>query len=157
MYNIKPGPMIFEKSADQVQAIFQIALITQILLWPCGYVAIKTFGWILKLPRSVVMTGVVVFSVVGSYAINNSMFDVYVMVAFGFLGWYFEAHKVPLGPLILGLILGPMVEENLRTGLIKTGGSFVPFFTRPICAALVTLMTAALAGPWLWERIRRGR
>lgn len=155
MYDIKPGPMIFERSADQVHAIFQIAWITQILLWPCGYVALKMFGWILKLPRSVVMTGVVVFSVVGSYAINNSIFDVYVMVAFGFLGWYLEARKVPLGPLILGLILGPMVEVNLRTGLIKTGGSFLPFFTRPICAALVALMAASLAGPWLWERMRR--
>jgi putative tricarboxylic transport membrane protein len=155
MYNLKPGPLIFERSAGQVHDIFWIALITQALLLPCGYLAIKTFGWIMRLPRSVVMVGVVVFSVVGSYALNNSLFDVYVMAIFGLIGYYFETQRVPLAPLILGLILGPMVEENLRTGLIKTGGDFLPFLTRPICAGLVLLLAAALLGPWVWKRIRK--
>jgi TctA family transporter len=157
MYNLKPGPLIFENSPDQVSAIFAIALITQLLLLPCGYLGVKTFGWILRLPRSIVMTAVVVFSVVGSFALNNSMFDVGVMAVFGLVGFYLESQRVPLAPLILGLILGPMVEERLRTGLIKTGGDLAPFFTRPICLVLVVLLLAVFFGRYFVRWIRSGR
>jgi TctA family transporter len=100
----------------------------------------------LKIRRSLVMIAVTVFSVVGSYAMRSSLFDVWVMLAFGFLGLFLEAKKIPLAPLILGLILGPMVEENLRNGLVKEAGSFVPFFTRPICVALILMLVAAFGG-----------
>ena len=94
------------------------------------------------------LVAVVLFSVVGSYALYNSMFDVYVMFAFGLIGFYMESQRVPLAPMILGLILGPMVEENLRAGLIKTGGDLTPFFTRPICATLIALLVISyLATP----------
>jgi TctA family transporter len=153
MYNIKPGPLIFEQSGTQMQSIFLIALITQFLLLPAGLFGIRAFGLILRLPRSVVMTGVVVFSVVGAFALRNDLFDVWVMVAAGVAGYFLEAYRVPLAPLILGLILGPMVEENLRTGLIKSSGSVLPFFTRPLCLAMLTLFIAGLFAPWLMRRI----
>jgi TctA family transporter len=116
---------------------------TQVLLIPAGLAGIKAFGWIMRLPRSIVMTGVVVFSVVGAYSLRNSLFDVYVMVVFGLIGFALESRRVPLAPLILGLILGPMIEENLRVGLINADGSFAPFFTRPISGLLVALLGIA--------------
>ena len=143
MYNIKPGPMIFEQSGSEIRVIFAIAIVTQLLLIPAGLAGIKAFGWIMRLPRSIVMTAVVVFSVVGAYSLRNSLFDVYVMVVFGLVGFGLESRRVPLAPLILGLILGPMIEENLRVGLINANGSFVPFLTRPISAVLVTLLAIA--------------
>ena len=157
MYDIKPGPLLFEQSGQQVQTIFVIALVTQLLLLPAGFLGIKAFGWILKLPRSIVLTSVVVCSVVGAYALRNSLFDVYIMVGFGLVGFLLEAARIPLAPLILGLILGPMVEENLRTGLIKSEGSWIPFFTRPISLVLVLLLLLAFAWPQLasWYRGRR--
>jgi hypothetical protein len=118
-YNIQPGPEIFTKSPHDVQRIFLIALITQFLLIPCGFLGIRAFGWILRLPRSVVYTGVIVFSVLGAYAPNSSLFDIWVMVAFGVLGYFLERWRVPLAPLILGMILGPMVEENCAWGSSK--------------------------------------
>jgi len=154
MYDLKPGPMLFEQSGAQVQAIFVIALVTQLLLLPAGYIGIKTFRLILKLPRSIVLTAVVVCSVVGAYALRNSLFDVYLMVAFGLVGFALEAGRVPLAPLILGLILGPMVEENLRTGLIKSEGSWMPFVNRPICAVLILILLAAFLGPLLFRCIK---
>ena len=157
MYEIKPGPLIFEQSGPQVQAIFLIAFITQFLLLPAGLIGILTFGWILRLPRSIVLVAVVLFSVVGSYALYNSMFDVYVMCAFGLIGFYMESQRVPLAPMILGLILGPMVEENLRVGLIKESGDLTPFFTRPICVTLIVLLLisylAAPIGKLIWSRL----
>ncbi len=157
MYEIKPGPLIFQQNPEQIHSIFVIALVTQILLIPCGYAGLKTFGWILRLPRSVVMVAVLVFSVVGAYSLRNSLFDVYLMAGFGLVGFYLESQKTPLAPLILGLILGPMVEENLRTGLIKTEGDLMPFFTRPICAVLVLLLLAAFFAPKALEWIRKSK
>jgi len=159
MYEIRPGPLIFEESGDQVRAIFAVALVTQFLLILAGLAGVKAFSWILRLPQSIVMTAVVVFSVVGAYSLQNSMFDVYVMFAFGLVGFFLESRRVPLAPMILGLILGPMVEEKLRQGLINSDGNIAPFFTRPICAVLVTLLVVScvvmpLAG---WIRRRRGK
>jgi TctA family transporter len=155
MYDIKPGPLIFEQNAAQIQAIFLIALITQLLLLPAGWLGVRGFGGILRLPRSIVMTAVVIFSVVGSYALRNDLFDVWVMLAAGVLGFFLEIWKVPLAPLILGLILGPMLEENLRAGLIKSSGDFTPFLTRPICVVLILLLIGASAGPALLRRFLR--
>lgn len=155
MYEIKPGPLIFEQNPDQIGAIFLIALITQILLIPCGYLGLRTFGWLLKLPRSMIMIAVLVFSVVGSFSLRNSIFDVYVMAVFGLIGYFLEAKRVPLAPLILGLILGPMVEENFRTGLIKSEGDLLPFLYRPICAFLVFLLLLAFLSPLIIKRIRK--
>jgi TctA family transporter len=143
MYNITPGPQLFE-SGTQVQAIFLIALVTQLLLLPAGSLGIKAFDWILRLPRRLILTAVMVFSVVGSFAIGNSLFGVYVMFAFGLIGFFLEAKKVPLAPVILGLILGELIEKKLRAGLISSSGDITPMFTRPICVALVGLLVTAL-------------
>jgi putative tricarboxylic transport membrane protein len=155
MYDIKPGPALFRDRADQVSNIFQIALWTQLFLIPCGLFGVKAFSWILRLPRGVVMTAVTVFSVVGSYTMRNSLFDVYVMFAFGLIGFFLESRKVPLAPLILGLILGPVLEETFRTGLIKSEGSFRPFLLRPICLVLWITLFAALAAPSFYSWWRR--
>ena len=155
MYDIKPGPLIFEQNGAQMQSIFLIALLTQLLLLPAGWFGMRAFGGILRLPRAIVMTAVVVFSVVGAFSLRNDLFDVWVMLAFGVLGFGLEARRVPLAPLILGLILGPMVEENLRTGLIKEKGDLTPFFTRPICVALILMLLAAFVVPWLLRRFGR--
>ncbi len=86
------------------------------------------------------MVFVLIFSVVGSYAIRNSIFDIYIMLFFGVVGYIFENLNIPLAPMVLGIILGPMIEDNLRVGLIKTGGNYLPFLTNPISAVLVLLI-----------------
>ncbi len=157
MYEIRPGPLLFEQNPQQVSQIFNIALITQVLLLPCGYLGLKLFGWILKLPRSLVMAGVLVFSTVGAFSLRNSLFDVILMANFGVVGYFLEAKRMPLAPLILGLILGPMVEENFRTGMIKSEGSVLPFLTRPICLVLLALLALAFAVPPLLRRFKPTR
>jgi TctA family transporter len=158
VHGIKTGPFLFEKSPDQVQSIFAIAIITQFLLIPCGYAGIKFFGWILRLPRHIVLVGVLVFSIVGSYALHNSLFDVYVMFAFGLIGFFLESKGFPLAPMILGLILGPLVEEKLRAGFIASSGSIIPFFNRPISQGLIAIlllgMLAKPLGYLFWGRLR---
>jgi TctA family transporter len=155
MYDIKPGPLLFSQNGAQLQAIFLIALITQLLLLPAGWLGVRAFGFLLRMPRAIIMTAVVVFSVVGAYSLRNDLFDVWVMAGAGVAGYFLEARRIPLAPLILGLILGPIVEENLRTGLIKSSGDFTPFLIRPICLALVLAMVLGLTAAPLLRWLRR--
>ncbi len=148
-YNITPGPELFADGGANF--IFAIAMITQLLLIPAGLVGILLFGKFMALPRGVVLTCVVIFSVVGSYAMNNNALDVWIMFGFGLLGVFLENRKVPLAPLILGMILGPKVEIYLRQGMIASQGDFsnafsstidvVLFSTLVICILLSVVMT----------------
>ena len=96
----------------------------------------------------------VLFSVVGAYSLQSSLFDVGIMIGFGCLGFILERCAIPPAPLILGLILGPMVEKNLRTGLIKTEGDWLPFINRPFCLIMFCLLSALLMGPWVYRRLK---
>jgi len=146
MFGIQPGPLIFEQSGDIVTGLFTIAIIANIFLIFVGYLGIRAYSQILKMNTSIVMAIVVIFSMIGSYAIRNSFFDIYVMLLFGVVGYLFEKINVPTPPMILGIILGPMIEDNLRVGLTKTGWDMTLFFTRPISLVFVILITLTFLG-----------
>jgi putative tricarboxylic transport membrane protein len=155
IFGIQIGSSLFDPVTGQGPVIFRIALITQLLLLPAGYLGIRSFGLVMRLPRRIVLVSVIVFSVVGSYALYNNIFDVYVMFAFGLLGYFLETRGVPLAPLILGMILGPLIEDKLRAGLVSTGGDVLPMFTQPICVVLVGLLLATLLLPPLARRLKK--
>ena len=155
MYDITPGPALFESAASPVWGIFVIALITQLLLLPAGLAGIMAFSWMLRMPRRYVLVAVTLFSVVGAYALKNSWFDVSVMCLFGVVGFFLETQRVPLAPLILGMILGDLVEKKLRAGLISSGGDLLPLFTRPICLVLIAMLAIALFSGPVWGLLRR--
>jgi len=155
MYGLRPGPNIFSQSRDLMNSIFAIGIISQILLIPIGFLGIMASRQLLKLPRNIIWVGVVFFSVIGSYAMNNNFFDIYIMLFAGLVGFFLEKLDVPLVPLILGLILGPMIENNLRTGLIKTDGNFLLFITRPISLSIIVVMFLILFGETLSQFILR--
>ncbi|MDE0817799.1 MAG: tripartite tricarboxylate transporter permease, partial [Pirellulaceae bacterium] len=141
-YNITPGPELFADGGANF--IFTIAMITQLLLIPAGLVGILLFGRFMTLPRGVVLTCVIIFSVVGSYAMNNNSLDVWIMFGFGLLGVFLESRKVPLAPLILGMILGPKVEIYLRQGMIASQGDFANAFSSTIDIVLFSLLVICI-------------
>lgn len=147
VYEIQPGPELFLSGKGDF--IFSIALITQALLIPAGIIGILLFRQIARLQRGIVLTAVVVFSVIGSYAMNNSMVDVWVMFAFGILGVLLESRRVPLAPLILGMILGPKIEQFLRKGLIGSKGDFSAAFASPINQVFVMVLVFIILLPIL--------
>lgn len=159
MYNIRPGPNLFNENADQLYQLFAIAMLTQIMLLPAGLLGIIASGWVMRLPRSVVLAAVVVFSVLGAYAIEQKWLHVIVMLAFGLLGLWLSRHQIPTPPLILGMVLQPILELNLRQGLIKSHGSFLPFLTRPDCVVMIGTLATILVGPlvfrWLKSSTRK--
>jgi putative tricarboxylic transport membrane protein len=104
-----------------------------------GFTLVRPLLWILLVPRERLMPVVFVLCVVGSFAITSRVFDIYVMLFFGLVGFVLRQLKFPMAPLILGLVLGDLLEKNLTRGLVLSGGSPLPFFTRPVSAVLAAL------------------
>ena len=155
MYGLAPGPQIFVNNAEMIHGLFFIALISQFMLIPAGYLGVKAFRQILKMPKNIVFVLVAVFALVGSFSIRHNFFDIYVMLFMGVLGYFMRSISMPQAPLVLGVILGPIVENNLRVGMLKSRGNLSIFFTDPICAVLITLILLTLFGKPLFQAIKR--
>jgi len=123
-----------------------------------GLFLVRPLLWILRVPRERLMPVVFVLCVVGAYAITSRVFDIYVMVTFGILGFILRMLKFPMPPLILGLVLGDLLENNLTRGLVLSGGSLAPFFLRPVSGVLAatTLLSIAWSIPAAQDFVTAG-
>ncbi|MBI4125113.1 MAG: tripartite tricarboxylate transporter permease [Deltaproteobacteria bacterium] len=145
MWGLKPGPLLFQDHIDLVYQIIAILTVATLFSLVISLYRIQTLGkWILKLPDYILNPLVLLLCLVGSYAINNSLFDVWIMFGFGVLGFVFRKLKFPLGPIVLGLILGSMAEANLRRFLILADGNWFQFVFHPIALTLFVLSSLAL-------------
>jgi putative tricarboxylic transport membrane protein len=147
---MNPGPTLFVNNPQNIYAVFIVFILAQLLMLPLGWMAIRIARRILRIPASVLMPLILMFCIVGSFAINNSLFGVIVMLVAGVMGFYMERWGFPVAPTILGVVLGTMLEENFFSSLVKADGNFLVFFERPIAGALgvVTLLI------WLWPVMR---
>ena len=157
MKNLNPGPTIFINNPVAIYSVFLVFILANLLMIPLGFLTIKVAKKILRVPRNILMPMILLFCVVGSYAINNSVFDVGVMLAFGLLAYLMEENGYPVAPAILGVVLGGMLEENFITSMIKSDGRLLAFFDRPIAATLGVLTILVWLSPLLlrWIRSRR--
>jgi len=146
MKNMNPGPALFTTNPQNIYAVFLLFIIANIIMIPLGILCIKVAKRILLVPREVLMPLILLFCVVGTFAINNSMFEVGIMLVAGILAYVLEANKFPIAPAILGVVLGGMLEENFITSMIKSNGDLGAFLARPIalCLAVVCLLV------WTW-------
>ena len=154
---MNPGPTIFIENPQNIYAVFIIFFLANLLMLPLGWMAIKAAKNVLRVPRNVLMPVILLFCVVGAFAINNSIFDVGVMLAFGLLAYFMEANRFPIAPTILGLVLGGMLEQNFVTSMIKADGAPGAFFGRPIACTLgvATLLVWLSPLALRWWRGRR--
>jgi TctA family transporter len=146
MKNLNPGPSMFIENAHIMYAVFIIFIIANLLLLPLGWAAIKASRHILSVPRNILVPLILLMCIVGSFAITNSVNAVVIMLVGGLLGWLMEENGFPVAPVILGLVLGEMLESNFMTSMIKADGSLMGFFSRPIAATL-GVMTIVI---WVW-------
>ena len=153
MKNMNPGPTVFLQNPQFIYAVFLIFILANLLMLPFGWAAIKMAKQILRVPRNVLLPIILIFCVVGSYAMTNSIYGIIVMLVMGIVGWLMEEHGYPIAPAILGLVLGEMLEQNFMTSMIKADGSLLGFFERPIAATL-GVMTALLWAAMLWRAWR---
>ena len=150
MKNMNPGPTLFVNNPQNIYAVFIVFMLAQLLMLPFGWMAIKVAKQILRIPAGVLMPLILMFCIVGSFAINNSMFGVIVMGVAGVLAFFMERWGFPVAPTILGVVLGTLLEEHFFSSLIKADGSLLAFFERPIAGALGALTLLI----WLWPVVK---
>jgi putative tricarboxylic transport membrane protein len=152
MKNMNPGPTLFTTNPQNIYAVFLLFIIANIIMIPLGILCIKVAKRILRVPREILMPLILLFCIVGTFAINNTVFEVGVMLVAGIIAYLLEANRFPIAPAILGVVLGGMLEENFITSMIKSNGNLGAFFSRPIALALA--VTTILI--WLFPLILRG-
>jgi putative tricarboxylic transport membrane protein len=133
---LNPGPLVFITKGVEVTAIFITFLVANLLIIPLGLVAILISRHLLQVKKSILIPFILIFAIAGSYAIDNTYTGIVIMLLLGLLAYFMEENGLPVAPAILGIVMGPMLESNLITSLIKSDGNFLEFFSRPIAATL---------------------
>ncbi len=154
MKNMNPGPSLFTTNPQNIYAVFLIFILANIIMIPLGILCIKVARRILKVPRNILMPVILVFCMVGTFAINNTLFDIGVMLVAGLIAYLLEENKFPIAPAILGVVLGGMLEENFITSMIKSDGNILAFFSRPIAATLAVVTILVWITPPLMALLR---
>src|SRR5688572_582947 len=155
MKGLNPGPTLFLENPQNVYAIFIVFILANLLMLPLGWLVIKLAKNVLRVSRAVLMPVILLFCAVGAFAINNTVFDIGVMLGFGLLAYVMEANRFPIAPAILGLVLGGMLEQNFVTSMIKADGNFGAFFARPIAGTLGVATILVWLSPVVFRRLRR--
>jgi TctA family transporter len=156
MKNMNPGPSVFLQNPQLIYAVFIIFVLANLMMVPIGWTAIKLAKQTLRTPRNILLPIILLFCIVGSYAMTNSPYGIIIMLVLGILGWILEENGFPVGPMILGMVLGELFEQSFMTSMIKADGSLLGFFSRPIAGTLGVL-TLALWAYMLLRNVRLGR
>ena len=157
IHGVRPGPLIMIESPLFVYQVIAMVLIATIAMFVLGLTMVRPLVKILQIPRQKLMPVVFLLCVVGSYALQSRMFDVKVMVVFGIIGFILREMEYPMAPLVLGIILGDILDKNLRRALILSNGDIGPFFTRPICLGLFILTMLIVLGRSKWIKTMLGK
>jgi putative tricarboxylic transport membrane protein len=159
MKGMNPGPMVMLYQPELLYAVFIAFFVANLMLLPLGYIAIKSYGQMLKVPREVLMPIILILCMVGAFAINNTVFGVSIMLVLGVIAFLMEENGFPVAPAILGLVLGTMIERNFMQSMMKADGNLLAFFDRPIAATLgvITIAIWVLVAGGAVRRWWRGR
>src|SRR5690606_38441936 len=160
MKGLTPGPTIFQTQPTLIYGIFLSFILANLLMIPLGYLAIKLSRYILDAPRSYLMPIIMIFCVVGAFAMDNTLTAVVTMLVFGVVGWFMEENGFPIAPALLGIVLGRLLEETFLTSMIKAQGDFLQFFARPIAGTVGVITILIWISPllvMLWKRMASKR
>jgi putative tricarboxylic transport membrane protein len=139
LHGVNPGPLLFIMDPSMVYTIFAAMIVANILMIFAGISVAQAFSTLMRTPPSILAAFIIVLSVIGAYGVRNNIFDVYVCLAFGVLGWGMKRIGFPSAPLVLGVILGPLAERYFLTAMANAKQDWTVFFTRPISATILAL------------------
>jgi putative tricarboxylic transport membrane protein len=154
-YNINPGPQLFAAKPELVWGLIASLYIGNIMLLVLNLPLIGLWVKILKIPTPLLYGGILVFATIGTYGISRSVIDLALLYTVGLVGFFMRRHDFPTAPVIIGMILGPMAEQNFRQAMTISQGDLMSFLTRPISATLLALAVLALVAPKLWAMSQR--
>lgn len=151
LHGVTPGPLLFTNNPEYAWGIIWTMLIASFVMLAFMTICTPWIARAVNIPRIYVLPAVVLLCIVGSFAVNNRLFDIWVMLGAGVLGYLMLRLRLPLGPFSIGFILAPIAENSLRSGLMASRGSYEPLWTQPVSASL--LVVAALT--CFWPMIRK--
>ncbi|EST52372.1 hypothetical protein T458_15445 [Brevibacillus panacihumi W25] len=152
MYNVQPGPLLFTDHPQVAWGLIASMFIGNLMLLALNMPLVKVFAKIIETPPHFLIPSIIAISVFGVYAVQITTFDLVLLVFCGLLGYFLSSNDFPLAPLVLGLVLGPMIENNMRRALTTSNGDFTIFLTKPLsliflgCAALWLIIPLILKG-----------
>lgn len=157
IHNLQPGPLLYRNNPEIVNTIMASHLVSHVFMFAFMTVGCVLFARLMLIRAHFLFPFVLVFCIVGAFALNNRVFDVWVMLAFGAIGFGLELAKVPLAPFVIGLVLAPVAETELRSGLMATAGDITPVLTRPIAGSFMAVSVLVLFWPFVrtWWRARK--
>jgi putative tricarboxylic transport membrane protein len=150
IHGIRPGPLILVEFPTFIYEVVAMVLLATIAMYVLGLSMVRSLVKVLLIPRQKLMPVIFVLCVVGSYALQARLFDVGVMIVFGLLGFILREMEYPMAPMVLGIILGDILDKNLRRALVLSNGSLVPFFTRPICLGIFLVTLFVIVNRTVW-------
>lgn len=152
---MRPGPAILHDYTNVLVAIYVTFIIANLLMIPMGFLAIRVSSHLLRVPRNILLPAILMMCIVGAYAINNDLFDVGLMLVMGVLGFILQANGFPVAPIVLGLVLGPLLEQSFMISLIKSDGDLALFVSRPMSMLLGILTLLVWVSPLLTHLRKR--
>jgi len=155
IHGLAPGPALFTNAPQIVSGIYLGYLVALIFMLIFSFILIRPFARLISLPRYLVLPAIMVLCILGAYSIQNSIFDVGIAIAAGFIGYLLKKVGVYPAPIILGVVLGPMIETNFRRAVMLGKGDYSLFFTRPLSLTLIIIIVLAMVGPTLWDLVKK--
>jgi len=154
-YNINPGPQLFASKPELVWGLIASLYIGNVMLLVLNLPLVGLWVKILKIPTPLLYGGILIFATIGTYGISRSTIDLGLLYMVGIIGFFMRRYDFPAAPVIIGMILGPMAEQNFRQAMTISQGDMTTFLTRPLSATLLALAVLALVGPKLWAMTRK--
>lgn len=145
---LAPGPMLFTTRPDLISTIYLGNVLSVIVFAVVGILGARFFAHLIRVPRQYLLPAIMIFCIIGSFAIRNTLFDIWVLLGCGLIGYLLQKIGIMPAPIILGFVLGPILEDNFRRSLIISGGDWTTFFTRPISLTLMLINLFILFGPY---------
>jgi len=153
IHGIQPGPLLFARQPLEVYTITAGMILANVLMIALGFLAAVWFAMLMRVPAPVLNTFIVVLCFVGAFALRNDMADVWLAMLFGVAGFFMRRWGLPIPPLVMGIILGPMAEQYFLTSMVSHGNDLTVFVTRPVSAAILGLAALVI----VWSLVRAGR
>src|ERR671923_1242813 len=154
-YGLQPGPLLFESQKDLVWGLIASLYVGNLILLVLNLPLIGIWVKVLEIPKDMLYAGILVFATLGAYSLHQSWVDLAMLYVFGLLGFAMRRWEIPVGPAVIGLILGPLAETQFRRALSISQGDASVFVTQPISASLLALTALLIIVPWLVRRFRR--
>ena len=150
-YNIQPGPMLFSTNPEIVWTLIASLFIGNTLLLLLNLPLVRVWAKLLNIPRPYLFSGITAFALMGAYVVNNAIFDLWIALGVGVIGFVFRRFGVPITPLIIGVILGPMAELQMRRALQISGGEFSALYATSMSKILYVILFVVIIGPLVWN------